>query len=215
MKKRHLRIFALITSLLALVFLASLLIFQIVHREKGKENKNQAPASGSKESYLNLISSLKGEIGGNPNDPEKRYELAQAYFYVEKYDEALLELDRAAELSREDRAMLSKIYTLKATIYREQSNRESEDEFLRAIAENPQNLLPYLNLAVLYRGERKYNEAISVLKKGISANPKSKELYLQLARIYQEKGEEELAKDNYQEVLKLDPGNSEAREAVK
>jgi len=169
----------------------------------------------TEESYLGLINSLRNEIAVNPDDPEKRYKLAQAYYYVEKYDEALRELDRAIELSEGDRAMLSKIYTLKAGIYRDQSDKEAENTYQSAIRENPKNIMAYINLSVLFRSRREYGKAVQILEQGLEKNPKSKDLYLHLARTYNDKGDTYLAKEAYRKVLELDPGNNEAKDGAR
>jgi cytochrome c-type biogenesis protein CcmH/NrfG len=56
--------------------------------------------------------------------------------------------------------------------------------------------------------EKKYTEAIEVLKQNVTLHPASSNVYDSLGEAYMDAGEKDLAIKSYEKALELDPGAS-------
>jgi tetratricopeptide (TPR) repeat protein len=63
--------------------------------------------------------------------------------------------------------------------------------------------------------ERKFSEAIKIFKLNTELYPKSSNVYDSLGEAYMKNGDKELAIQNYQKSLELDPNNEKAKEMLK
>jgi CubicO group peptidase (beta-lactamase class C family) len=86
--------------------------------------------------------------------------------------------------------------------YREIREKHS-DEY--SLVESEMNVIGYEFL-----NQKKYDEAVAVLKLNVEAFPKSSNVYDSLGEAYMMKGERELAIKNYEKSLELDPRNTNA-----
>jgi imidazolonepropionase-like amidohydrolase len=64
-------------------------------------------------------------------------------------------------------------------------------------------------------GMKKYKDAIAVLKLNVEMFPKSANVYDSLGEAYMDDGNNELARENYEKSLKIEPGNTNAVEKLK
>ena len=65
--------------------------------------------------------------------------------------------------------------------------------------------MPWLHLATLKLSQKRGDEALEVLEKGVQQNPKSQELRLLLATTFSETGNVDRAIQEYDALLRLDP----------
>lgn len=68
---------------------------------------------------------------------------------------------------------------------------------------------------IIYHAESNVKEASSYAQKAVDAEPKNAGYHLFLARLLDEAGLKALSKKHYEEALKLDPNNAEAKKQVK
>jgi tetratricopeptide (TPR) repeat protein len=71
------------------------------------------------------------------------------------------------------------------------------------------------NLGYYLIGMKKYKDAIAILKLNVEMFPKSANVYDSLGEAYMDDGNKELARENYEKSLKIDPGNRNAVERLK
>ncbi len=83
------------------------------------------------------------------------------------------------------------------------------ERWSREVAENP-GASPFVRLARAYRAQGRSRAARSVVLRGLEQNPEHIAAHGLLALIHVEDGERERAGDEWQIMLRLDPGNFEA-----
>ena len=71
------------------------------------------------------------------------------------------------------------------------------------------------NVGYYLIGMKKYRDAIAILKLNVEMFPKSANVYDSLGEAYMDDGEKELAMQNYEKSLRMDPGNTNAVEKLK
>jgi hypothetical protein len=71
------------------------------------------------------------------------------------------------------------------------------------------------NVGYYLIGMKKYKDAIAILKLNVEIFPQSANVYDSLGEAYMDDGEKELAVQNYEKSLHLDPGNTNAVEKLK
>jgi Imidazolonepropionase and related amidohydrolases len=71
------------------------------------------------------------------------------------------------------------------------------------------------NVGYYLIGMKKYQDAIAILKLNVEMFPKSANVYDSLGEAYMDDGEKELAMQNYEKSLQMDPGNTNAVEKLK
>ncbi|MFQ5949608.1 MAG: protein O-mannosyl-transferase family, partial [Nitrospiria bacterium] len=92
--------------------------------------------------------------------------------------------------------------------------RLAEEMFLKAIAMDPNNFEPNLNMGEMYVERNMPEQAEPYLGKVLFIYPDNiRALYL-LGEINAEKGEEQMALDYFQKVLKIDPDHQDAKRQV-
>ena len=81
---------------------------------------------------------------------------------------------------------------------------------------NPQNgEAGFATARLLLRANVNAKDIAVFAQRAVEASPKSAEAHAQLARVYDLAGMKQLSRRHYEEVLKLDPSNAEAKKAVK
>lgn len=93
-------------------------------------------------------------------------------------------------------------------------NDEAKKYYEKAINVDKSFTPAYEGLAISLYKEKKVNEAIDLLKKAIEIDPYGPDAYYNLAQIYQEQGFLDLARENYESAIKLNPRNTRYREKL-
>lgn len=86
---------------------------------------------------------------------------------------------------------------------------KAEENFLKSISNNPENIDAYIQLVTLYEYQykEKINEIEPLLLKGIEANPSSSNLKITLGEFYKNRNRINEAIKYFEEALKLSPSN--------
>lgn len=132
---------------------------------------------------------------------------------LEKAEKSFLEISKNVNgVGKEDRSMA---YKMLGRIYYEKKEPDKATKYwVKSIAENPRDNPAYIDLANFYFFHGKRAEAITLLKGAIIQNPGNINYYLRLADFYWYLGKKEKASSYYQKVLRLDPDNSVAHNAL-
>ena len=132
-----------------------------------------------------------------------------------RYEEALDLFQKALDTFQQSENRTAWLrYT--ADIYvRQGKYSEAESYYRLAISENPRDVRTWRNLGLMYRGQLKDPlQASMCFIKLIEINPNEAFGYILLAQSYEELGQVNDAKDAYRQVMKIDPGNTTAQEAL-
>jgi len=118
-------------------------------------------------------------------------QIAQLYNALERYDEALEQLDFWFCVSTEDAKKVAQVWVLRASLYVQKDEfREGVEAINQAIeiADDPEESWFRLKLGLLLELEE-YRDAVDVAKVLIEINPNRKEYWSQLSGIYMELNE--------------------------
>ncbi|MDE2001730.1 MAG: tetratricopeptide repeat protein [Patescibacteria group bacterium] len=91
-----------------------------------------------------------------------------------------------------------------------------EAEFLKSIANEPTNVNAYMQLVTIYEhlDTAKAGQVPALLKKGLAANPKNKNLLITLGQYYESTGDMASAKTYLEQALQLDPSNTDLQQEI-
>ncbi len=112
-------------------------------------------------------------------------------------------------------------YNIAAVYHRTADKQQSEVDYQRAenyyrqtLDRNPQHVAAYRGLAVLLARQRRSEEAFHLLEGWASRSPTSAAPRIELARLYEEIGKDEVAKELLLESLAFEPDNARALAAL-
>jgi len=153
----------------------------------------------------------------NPKDPEVHFYLAHVYFRMDKTGRALEHAEKAIihgdKLGLEHPGMKSEAYNLKGSILSAQGDYEQslvafdkalEDEFYST----PEYAL--YNIANVYIAQKKYDKALTELKKSLEQNSHYAPAWEGMARVYIQQGQYDNAIDALKHAILEFPAFTEA-----
>ena len=150
---------------------------------------------------------LKGYVKDYPDMDKLRDGLASIYLRTKKYDSAknlfqsLIDADPTGSKAIKARDKLIAIALA-------QNEEDKAKELLAEVFKlDPENAFALLTRAKLSLKENKIDDAIPDLRIVLKNDPESKEALALLAAAYESKGSDDLALDNYQRLLGLQPKN--------
>ena len=82
------------------------------------------------------------------------------------------------------------------------------------MAVNPEHVKSWINLGIILGKLNKNELAISAISKGIELRPEYANAHYNLGIIYAEEGQFENAKEEFENVLQIDPDDQEAQNAI-
>ena len=91
---------------------------------------------------------------------------------------------------------------------------ESVESYYNALAVNPEHVMSWINLGIILGKLNKNKLAISAISKAIELRPEYANAHYNLGIIYAEEGQFEKAKEEFENVLKIDPDDQEAQNAI-
>ena len=83
----------------------------------------------------------------------------------------------------------------------------ADAHFDRATTLNPKWLTPWLNWGSLWLGQKRFDQAVLVVKNGLRVNAESEELHMLLASVHSSQGKVDEAMSAYDAALRLNPKN--------
>jgi tetratricopeptide (TPR) repeat protein len=149
----------------------------------------------------------------NPKDPMSRSNLGTYFQTHGQLREAVTQYEAAVSLTS-DPGLLAQTYAnlgaAERSIGEDDEARKNFDESLRL---NPNQFNAWLGMALLARKQGKLDEAMSDLSRSIELRPTA-EAYLELGRTYAQSGRISDARDAYRQALQIDPGFTQAQQAI-
>jgi len=100
-----------------------------------------------------------------------------------------------------------------ANALRDQKNFDGAiEQYKKVIELSPTDISAYVNLASVYQYQLKQvDRAIEIYKQAIEKNPKSADLYVLISLAYEQSGDNDSAKTNYEKALEIDENNVAAK----
>lgn len=136
----------------------------------------------------------------------KKIETALKHFNNKEYDEAINLFH--SFLEQEENAT---IYNNLALCYQRKGNFEKAEEFfIKSITIDSEPIQPFINIVDLYYIQKEYLKAIDILRFGISKHKDNALLHHYLARILIDDLQYDIAIDELDKVLELEPSNYDA-----
>lgn len=144
-------------------------------------------------------------------DPENhglRYTLIQEYLKLSMFEEAGEEIKRGIAYNNQHAPFY---YCLGSLHYLKDENDQAIRSLQISVSLDMDYKEPRFLLACLYRLENDFNNAKNILNELQPLAPDMMQLHEMLGDIYVEIGMLDLAKDEYEAVLKAEPDNNEVR----
>ena len=137
------------------------------------------------------------------NYNEAYLKLAELYFYQYMYEECDETIEKAVRLQNHN----PKAYLTKAMLLKETGDTTGWLRMLQlVIDQDPQEVIAYTDLA--YYFQQQLNPlAISYYKNALEITPNDKILNYNLGRLYQDLHEYDLAKEQYENLIAIDPNS--------
>jgi len=124
------------------------------------------------------------------------------------------DLDSLIEIIEDGDASSAKLFNMAGTAYIQKGDLiKAQENYKKAIEKAPQNPSYYVNLASLYRSQKRIDEALEIIKIGIEKNA-SEDLYVLGSAIALEQGNRELAQSYARLALERNPENKQAQKVL-
>lgn len=196
----------IVAILLVIVIIAGLGVY--VYRQESGQNYSPA--------VQKQINDAEAAISKNPKDADARVRLATIYLSEDQYDDAKTELEEALKANKNHigaNQLMGAVYENEGNIsqavsyYKKTISLSEKTEF--------QSLNPYLyeaiyRLGAIYNDQKKYKDAVIVLKKGVTINPIDSDLRYQLGIAYVRDKKPDEAVTQFKEAVKYVPDFAEA-----
>lgn len=157
---------------------------------------------GAKKLYQDILAEQPGHIEALNN-------LGVISMREGNTDEALFYFNKVLQFKKDYGKAYNNIGLL---MMRQGQKKLAEEYFRKSIELGKDNLEPSLNLAALFRSEKRYEDANRLLTGFINANIKNKSLYLSYALVKDEMGQFEEAIQYYKLYLRESGGSGERNE---
>lgn len=177
--RRSLRSLALTTTILLLV--GSALLAQDARSLVLEGDRNMVRGK-----FLAAIDSYRRAVAINPNDLDALIGLADAYFTLDEYDQAQLQVERARRLARSN----SEVLVLSGRIAIARGDLEGADALFREVlAAEPNNVDASIALAELALAEGRSSLAMMNLEQALRVRPEHRRALLSLALVHEFRGD--------------------------
>ncbi|MFL5753330.1 MAG: tetratricopeptide repeat protein, partial [Bacteroidia bacterium] len=142
----------------------------------------------------------------NPSSIDANMKLAELYFYVKKYPEAILYINNALKVDES----LAKGYYLKGMCYKENGDTSNAvSSFQTAVEQDNKYFDAYVELGLLMAAKKNVM-AIEYYNTALRINPKSREVFYNIGKFFQDIGNTKMAVETYKKLLALDPKEKNA-----
>jgi tetratricopeptide (TPR) repeat protein len=154
-------------------------------------------------SETDLMEEMLKKAIANDNYNEAYLKLAELYLYQYMYRECDETLEKAIQLQKHN----PKAFLTKAILLKEKGDTIGYIRMMQlVIDQDPKEVLAYQSLAEHFQ-EKLNPLAISYYKNALEIKPNDKILNYNLGMLYQDLGELELAKEQYQNLIAIDPNS--------
>lgn len=160
------------------------------------------------ERYYEAIELYKKALELNPNYKDPLFGLAESYFYLQEFDQALVYIGRSLELDHNDTG--KKVFKARILVGLGKFN-DAEEIFKAVLQKQPNNLEANFGSAELKIADGKLKEAALSFEETLNFSPNNRRALLSLVLIYNELAERELAGENLRKALYYHSGNSQVR----
>jgi tetratricopeptide (TPR) repeat protein len=158
--------------------------------------------------YRDSIGPLSKAVSLASQKSDLELRLGMAYHKTGQLDLAISAIERSIRSNPEDTDAYSEL----AAIHDERGGRQKYVEFLvQLVAKEPGSLSARIKLGDEYRRQRKYDQAIDVLKQALSIDTENSEPYDGLDAIYYERGEQQKYLEFLAQLAADKPGSLYAR----
>ena len=156
--------------------------------------------------YEEAIEEYRKAISSDPNFANAIRNLANIYYFLERFDEAKPLLARYIELEQQVTAPLIAAVSTLGELERQNQNYDSSIQYdERAIALDPANDSQVHIMANTYNNSGRADLAIRIYRAGIAATPDNAFFDRSLGRILEQEGQVEEALEAYRSAANKDP----------
>jgi len=183
-------------------------------KEEGKGKLYFDKAKKIDPSYEEKVKEVLGEAKRlkKAEDAHREYTRAMELIKAEQYDKALFYLDKAVDIEPAYDLAHANI----GVCYSKLGRNEQGIRYLEKKAQElPDSFIIRYMLGQLYLAEKKLDEAEKVYRRALDINPALFQVYLYLARVYQEKNELRKAQDILELARRRFPKNREVEDKIK
>lgn len=154
-------------------------------------------------------------ITADPNFDDTYRNLANIYYFQERYDEAIPMLDRYISLQTEPSVgLIASLNTLGELLRKAGRLDEAIIIDLQAIENDPQNVSQVFVMGNTYFNARRVDDAISIYKKALEVKPNEAFFHRTLGRMYEDEERLEEALLEYRAAADLDRGSQFYKDLV-
>jgi len=154
-----------------------------------------------------------------PNNPNVLLNLADMYTRHEEYQKAIDALTEAIQIKPNYGDAYNNIANAQVLLYNQNKNQELVKEaisnYLSAVKYNPLLWQSYQSLGYVYYDLKMYDKAVEYLDQAIRINSSNTALQYNLGLVYLNSGQNDKAKVIFSNILKVDPTNQDAANALK
>jgi cellulose synthase operon protein C len=154
--------------------------------------------------YDDAVSLLQRAYQAKANAVQSMNSLTSAYLKANRKNEALVFLKSIVAKSPENANALVQLGSIQLS---EGETDKAVGSFSAAVKAQPRDPVGYQALADLYQRQKKYDDAIGIIRKGLVELPDSVALQMTLAGVLDRKGDFEAAISQYESILDTQPGN--------
>jgi tetratricopeptide (TPR) repeat protein len=157
------------------------------------------------------IQDFRQSLAQRPNYATAYLNLGNVYRRQKLFDKAQESLTRALALQPDDPEANFSL----GMLYAQQSQMKPALDYLqRAVELRPDYAEAFNNMGIVFVRQQDYSKAEEQFKSGIRVAPRFDQSYLNLARLYAMRGDKETAKAVLQELLRVEPDNPGAKQAM-
>jgi len=175
-----------------------------VELSEGSQFLQQGNFKSAQESY-------KQTLEQEPENLEAIYGLGIICQYEEKYEDAKNYFERALSFYGENGAVLNSYGVVAANLG---DNESARDSFEKAVQIDPDFLDAKKNLAEIYIATKEYDKGIGTYQEILKQHGDDIESLLNVARLYFEIDDVDSTRFILEKVLKIDPENKFAKDAL-
>jgi cellulose synthase operon protein C len=167
-------------------------------------NEINAAAFTGEKKFGESLTALQSVFDANPGDIKPMAELVDVYMRAQQPDKAVSFLQAALKANPANAEALVLMGQVQLAKH---DPGEAEKNFEEAIKQQPKKVVGYDALVRFYASQKKYDEALKIVRAGLEQQPDSFDLQLGLAGMLEARGEFEPAITQYESMMKVWSGS--------